>query len=59
MVLLYASKYYRSRGKTQSHNTVCKMDSKRIILINLFEDDRLHKDKMIIKGIVDGIRFHI
>lgn len=32
---------------------------KRVILINLFEDDRLHKDKMIIKGIIDGIRFPI
>ncbi len=32
---------------------------KRILLINLFEGEKLHKDQMILRGIIDGLRFKL
>ena len=47
-------------GRKHNRNKQClRWALKRILLINLFEDNRLKKDKMIIKGVIDGFRFHI
>lgn len=54
--------YYITRntiavGKKHGRSKKCwRMVLKRALLINCFESDKLKKDKMIIKGIRDGIR---
>lgn len=44
-------------GRKHHRRKQCfRWNLKRILLINLFEKDRLRKDKLIIKGLLDGVR---
>jgi len=55
--------YYMSRSnvivgrKHKRLNQCMRWQAKRTLLINLYERNRWAKDKMIIKGLIDGIRY--
>ena len=55
--------YYMSRSnvivgrKHKRLNQCVRWQAKRTLLINLYERNRWAKDKMIIKGLIDGIRY--
>lgn len=47
-------------GRKHHREKLCSRWSiKRILLINLYEKDRWAKDRMIVKGIIDGLKFRV